>query len=318
MRCLVLITVLAVGCQAPDSWIPPETCYDGVEDTGETGVDCGGTCPQGCGPRQCFADDSCCSSDDDCATGLKCRSGFCGVRACADQTDCADGFTCSANSPDAAKFCSYSDGCSDGTHTIGLGETDVDCGGAICPLCKEGKHCYQNIDCDWSVGLVCGAGNICQRLACSDNGASCDNALHPPARPWFTCQAGTCTAPSCRDGVKNGIETDVDCGGESGTGPGCNSTCRPGQKCGRYWDCLDRGACNAGICQAPTCTDGVKNGAGVKTEWGIDCGDQSGTCPGCHSNTPCQQNYHCASGVCHQCALGDHSPPCTATGSYCQ
>jgi hypothetical protein len=62
--------------------------------------------------------------------------------------------------------------------------------------------------------------------------------------------------------VKNGKESDVDCGG-----PDCQTRCLPTKKCTNPSDCLS-GVCHAGICQAATCTDGVKNGF----ETGIDCG----------------------------------------------
>ncbi len=55
------------------------------------------------------------------------------------------------------------------------------------------------------------------------------------------------TGPTCTDGIKNGTETGIDCGGSC-------PACPP----------------------APTCTDGIKNG----TETGIDCG---GSCPACQA-----------------------------------
>ncbi len=47
-------------------------------------------------------------------------------------------------------------------------------------------------------------------------------------------------APSCVDNVKNGSETDVDCGGLC-------SPCDYGKQCQRQRDC-DEGACSAGVC----------------------------------------------------------------------
>lgn len=55
-------------------------------------------------------------------------------------------------------------------------------------------------------------------------------------------------APTCFDGIMNGTETGIDCGG----------------------------SCVA-ICPPPSCVDGIMNG----TETGIDCG---GTCPACPTN----------------------------------
>ncbi len=42
----------------------------------------------------------------------------------------------------------------------------------------------------------------------------------------------TCAAPSCTDGVKNGAETDVDCGGS------CTTKCGTGKKCNGNGDCV--------------------------------------------------------------------------------
>ena len=46
---------------------------------------------------------------------------------------------------------------------------------------------------------------------------------------------------NCKDGIKNGAETDVDCGGT------CASKCSVGQACAIAADCLT-GACSAGVC----------------------------------------------------------------------
>ncbi|MCC6553535.1 MAG: SUMF1/EgtB/PvdO family nonheme iron enzyme [Polyangiaceae bacterium] len=57
-------------------------------------------------------------------------------------------------------------------------ETDVDCGGPLCPPCAAGLHCSSGTDCEDRV-----------------------------------CDGGVCQPPACNDGVLNGDETDVDCGG---------------------------------------------------------------------------------------------------------
>jgi alpha-tubulin suppressor-like RCC1 family protein len=72
---------------------------------------------------------------------------------------------------------------------------------------------------------------------------------------------------TCTDGVKNGTETDVDCGG----------SCP---------------ACAVGPGQEATCTDGVKNG----TETDVDCG---GSCGGtCASGKTCAAAGDCKSADC--------------------
>ncbi len=91
--------------------------------------------------------------------------------------------------------------------------------------------------------------------------------------------------PTCTDGVKNGAETDTDCGG------GTCKACAAGKGCAKGTDCA-AGVCSAGKCAAPTCTDKVKNG----NETGIDCG--GGTCPACAKGSACVKATDCLSGVC--------------------
>ena len=92
-------------------------------------------------------------------------------------------------------------------------------------------------------------------------------------------------APTCSDGIQNGSETDVDCGG--GTCP----TCANGKHCIAGSDCASH-VCTGGVCQAATCSDGVKNG----NETGVDCG--GGTCPTCPNGQGCNVNSDCSSGHC--------------------
>ncbi len=58
---------------------------------------------------------------------------------------------------------------------------------------------------------------------------------------------------SCEDLAKNGLETDVDCGGVE-CGP-----CPDGMRCRFGTDCAS-GVCEGDVCQRPSCGDAVKNG----------------------------------------------------------
>jgi hypothetical protein len=72
---------------------------------------------------------------------------------------------------------------------VGVGETDIDCGGS-CGACPGGDRCLVAAD--------------CQTGTCT--------------------AAGTCALPTCSDGVQDGFEADVDCGG--GCAPcGAGKTC---------------------------------------------------------------------------------------------
>jgi hypothetical protein len=129
-----------------------------------------------------------------------------------------------------------------------------------------------------------------------------------------TCVAGTCTpaqqqqqqpptdqqppAPTCTDGIQNGNETDVDCGG-----PSCPK-CVEGRHCATGGDCAT-GVCTGGICvaSAPTCSADV-------------CGAQHG-CPACALGKSCSggadcASGHCSGGVCVQC---ESAANCTAAAA---
>ncbi|HRE03152.1 MAG TPA: hypothetical protein PLV68_17770, partial [Ilumatobacteraceae bacterium] len=86
---------------------------------------------------------------------------------------------------------------------------------------------------------------------------------------------------TCFDGLKNGVETDADCGGVCGS-------CGPGGACGGPADCESGG----NICQLPACNDGVKNGL----ETGTDCGGP--TCGDCGIGGGCFVGTDCTTGVC--------------------
>jgi hypothetical protein len=171
--------------------------------------------------------------------------------------------------------------CSDGVENGA--ETTVDCGGGSCPGCATGETCFLSTDCA-SGGC---SGGICQP-GCT-TGAEC---------PSGVCTGGYCRAANCADGAQNGEETDVDCGG---TAPSC-VRCADGEGCASGADCGSQ-VCSGGICQPPSCSDGIRNGAEV----GVDCG--GGSCPGCTLGSPCSAAADCQSGVCGlnaTCTCGNH------------
>jgi hypothetical protein len=115
-------------------------------------------------------------------------------------------------------------------------ETHQDCGGPDCAPCEESESCLEDRDC---LSNVC-TNNVCQK------------STHI-------------------DGEKNDSETGVDCGYK--TGP--QYMCDDGEGCGASTDCASR-VCYLGVCQVPTCTDSIQNGA----ETGVDCGAPE-PCPPC-------------------------------------
>jgi hypothetical protein len=79
-------------------------------------------------------------------------------------------------------------------------------------------------------GQVCDSSGTCVECL---SGTDCESQV---------CSGGSCQPPTCNDGVHNGDETDVDCGGA--TCPGCGV----GQGCNVPSDCASGLTCDAGMC----------------------------------------------------------------------
>ena len=207
----------------------PGNCSDGIRDTGEAGIDCGGstTCPR-------------CPLGQPCGTATDCASGYCKKNVCTVLPGCNNGVK-------------------DGR------ESDVDCGGsdATCARCADHRHCAHPSD--------CASGNC---------GVELLNGM-----PAIACLPATCS-----DGIKNGGESDVDCGGAT-TCPRCAIS----KTCTAPTDCQN-GSCAAGICQMTTCFDGVRDGK----ESDVDCGGIDGLCPRCADHRRCVHAVDCAS---HNCGV---------------
>jgi hypothetical protein len=316
-----------IGVCMPSGW----KCGDGVKNGTETAIDCGGTnCVARC------ADGKTCLLGSDCTNGV-CTNGICGAAlpSCSDAikngtetdidcggscaTKCANGKTCSVNADCSSTLCSAgvcaappscSDAIKNGT------ETDIDCGGSCAAKCANGKTCSVNADCS---STLCSGGVCAAPPSCSDaikngtetdidcggtcatkcaNGKTCSvNADCSSSN----CSGGVCAAPlpTCTDAVKNGTETDIDCGGT------CATKCANGKTCSVNGDCAST-LCSGGVCTAlPTCFDAIKNG----TETDIDCG---GTCATkCANGKLCAANADCSSGNCSGGVCAAPLPTCT-------
>jgi hypothetical protein len=100
-------------------------------------------------------------------------------------------------------------------------------------------------------------------------------------------------APTCTDKIRNGGETDVDCGGSC---PGCVV----GDYCDVGGDCLS-GICSSYLCAEAGCIDGAQNG----TESDVDCGGFS--CAPCVQGKQCFLDDDCWSKSCELGACVDDS-----------
>lgn len=108
------------------------------------------------------------------------------------------------------------------------------------------------------------------------------------------CPESPVVPEQCLDGVRNGTESDIDCGGE------CGASCLLGRACRVGTDCV-LGVCTGGICgEAPA---GCTNGALDPGESDVDCGGTS--CPACGLGERCAAGADCESGSC----VGDRCVP---------
>ena len=90
--------------------------------------------------------------------------------------------------------------------------------------------------------------------------------------------------PTCDDGIQNGSETGIDCGGDT-----CPA-CQLGQECTEDANCAN-GRCINNLCETGSCQDSIQNGR----ETDVDCG---GDCDPCADGAGCSDGAECASGVC--------------------
>jgi hypothetical protein len=278
--CYPTLTCRNGACQQP-----LQHCSNGIQDQGETGVDCGGP---DCAPCTNNSDpgnnsETTCSTDSDCASNI-CTDGTCAAPTCSDgvknqfetAVDCGGpncaaceatpGKPCETDSqcPGPRFACDQVQGvsqcvqtpahCSNGEQD--QGETGVDCGGPDCSACEIDQSCQANTDC--LSGL---------------------------------CANNTCAAPSCSDGVQNQGESDVDCGSV------CSTQCQIGDTCDVDADCTTRN-CNTdtGLCIEASCTNDKQDG----DETDVDCGGNTCVEQGltCANGQNCERDADCASGLC--------------------
>ncbi len=185
-----------------------------------------------------------------------------------------------------------------GAGGVGGGEGGV--GGA--PECSAAADCGADTTCATFAcdGGKCGSTNAPKGTKCTeDMGEICDGE-------------GACVAAACIDVIKDGDETDVDCGGSC---PKCDNT----KTCLAATDCksgfCDEGAGVGGttaVCAA--CTDHAECSEGTY----CDAAKDGGTCvpkkadgAACAAAPECISDS-CADGVCCDTACDDTCQACTA------
>jgi hypothetical protein len=93
-------------------------------------------------------------------------------------------------------------------------------------------------------------------------------------------------APTCGNGAKDGLESDVDCGGSCGP-------CGPNKACVAGTDCTSK-LCANSFCTSPSCSDQVLNGL----ESAVDCGGGGSGCIPCPLGATCKTADQCLSQYC--------------------
>ncbi|MFT5800269.1 MAG: hypothetical protein ACI956_000069 [Nonlabens sp.] len=141
------------------------------------------------------------------------------------------------------------------------------------------------------------------------NEADFSTGFHPQVAAAIQGYIATrsCTAPcggaepTCSDGIQNGDETGIDCGGSCApcdVPPTCDDGIQNGDETG-----VDCGGSCAPCDVLPTCNDGIQNG----DETGVDCGGS--TCPPCGTPPTCNDGVQNGDETGVDCG-GSTCPPC--------
>ncbi|MBW2974028.1 hypothetical protein KY346_06600 [Candidatus Woesearchaeota archaeon] len=210
------------------------------------------------------------------APGPVCGNGM--VEA-GEQCDPPDGITCGPN-------CQWLHNCSD--NIINFGETDIDCGGPICPPCANGQMCVRNRDC---ISNYCSNG-ICKKRPTPSVGGGGGGGRGRPAEEFYgtPLPSETISEAECFD----------------------DWICDPWGPCiaglqermcflNDYPECtlvLEKPITNQ-TCElppvpeaVPTCFDGIQN----QDETFPDCGGS--ICKPCDPGLPCILGRDCVTGFC--------------------
>lgn len=282
-------------------------------------IDCGG-CPSptvcggggkdnqcGCKPKTCAQLGATCGTiPDGCLGFLDCGECLSGQKCGGDGPNRCGTNECSPKScAQLQATCGYvSDMCS----------VALDCGkcmgqGEVCVLESKSSYCACPARTCAQMGATCGTvSGSCGPLECGSCPApeSCGGAGTPNR---CGCAKATCTAlglkcgtapdgcggeldcgDCCKDGVKDGFETDVDCGGSACAPCVANKTCQVASDC-------ESKICDSGQCVEANCDDGVQNGSETDVDCGGVCVARCALGKGCATSTDCA-NGSCISGTC--------------------
>ena len=276
------------------------SCANGIMDSDETDIDCGGSiCPR-CTPTQtCQYSTDCASAQCDSGVCVSCDNGVmdgaetdidcgglcpepCGpTQTCVRDSDCATGDCVAAISYESALIDQVLPGC------ITASGTSV-ASGTICPDYATASLC------EAACTLVQACGGCTQRTA----GGNWQLSAFTIARPLSgatthlkTTVGSTCSvdvSPNlvCFNEAHDSDEAGVDCGGICRL---VGKLCMDGASCSADLDC-ESAKCEAGSCVS--CRNAFVDGS----ETDLDCGGD--TCERCVDGSVCRQDSDCASSLC--------------------
>ena len=234
----------------------------------------GGSSSTGGPSPMCVLPLDCPGADTDC-TRRTCTAGHCGTAFAAAGTP-----TSTQLSGDCLR--SVCDG-KGGDHLV-VDDADVPVDDNPCTDDRCSGGVPSNPASQASAPCAVGGGKLC------DGQAHCvECLLTAQCSGGLTCVDNLCV--TCFDQMKDGTETDVDCGG-----PSC-TPCPPAKHCAGPADCQSK-VCKAGVCQTATCSDGATN----DEETDVDCGGP--TCGQCADGRGCAVDDDYLSGACVLGACG--------------
>lgn len=199
-----------------------------------------GVVANGCFDVRKYPGPALCTTTSECDDGTVCTRDSCQDGSCEHEPLTADG-------PDDGNACTR-DRCAAGVelHEPST-KTPMGCGMFGILVCDAAGQCTQ-----CTAAVDCGTDDACRTWRCD---AGVCEALSSPAGTACAGQ-GVCdgrgSCARCDDGLQNGGETDVDCGGRC-VGQGAQLACAEGQYCDRDSDCASGTTCESGVCCGAAC-----------------------------------------------------------------
>ncbi len=291
----------------------PPTCDDGFQNGNETGVDCGGPdCPD------CPTCDDGIQNGNE--TGTDCGGPDCNSCPCTgtevtitinldnypEETSWALTTSGGATVASGGTYANLADGSTftesvclpDGCYTFTINDSYGD---GIC--CQYGSGSYSVTDATGTLASGASFNSSESTDFCFSDGPAptCNDGIQNGNETGIDCGGPDCDpCDTCNDGIQNGNETEIDCGG-----PDCDpcDTCNDGIQNGNETD-VDCGGPDCDAC--PTCNDGIQNG----NETDVDCGGPDcDACPTCNDGIQNgnETGIDCGGPDCDPCDTGECS-----------